>query len=421
LDEYLTDAGGPRGISQLEILKHIMDRLNDNADGAVTKRPCEVFAMIGGTGTGGLIAVFLAVLKMTADEALETFADVINKVFKDTSPNPTMQTEKLKKVVNEILAKHHVPLDTKLVPANGAPPTCRLYIPIVDKKNTGTPIILTNYGDPRGPPVKLTIAEAMLATCASPPMFSPVEVIKDFGTVEFISADLGFCNPVRETIEGAHSAFGDETTVICVLSVGCGNLGANVAPGNSQANALITFLKRIALDGERKAQEVSSQMEKLSLYHRFSVAYGIEISQDESWKDLEDISAHTLNYLIDEEVARTVNHCITTLKDGIGSTTLEQLSMFVSVFFVDGSSNESIKRELTEHVRALGGAHSQKSFEECMKFLSLPTQGGERLLVIDNVDNPNLNISAFLPKWKRGAVIITSRNSTHGQLSPMSH
>ncbi|KIM20911.1 hypothetical protein M408DRAFT_29983 [Serendipita vermifera MAFF 305830] len=485
------DAGGPRGISQLEILKHVMDRLNDNADGAITKRPCEVFAMIGGTGTGGLIAVFLAILKMTADEALETFTDVINKVFKDTSPNPTMQTEKLKKVVNEILAKHHVPLDTKLVPTNGAPPTCRLYIPVVDKKNTGSPIILTNYGDPRGPPVKLTIAEAMLATCASPPMFSPVEVTKDFGTVEYISADLGFCNPVRETIEGAHSAFGDETTVICVLSVGCGNLGANIAPGNSQANALITFLKRIALDGERKAQEVASQMEKLPLYHRLSVAYGIEISQDESWKDLEDISAHTRNYLIDEEVARTVNHCITTLKDGIGSTTLEQLKylgggevlapelleltpnyverkapmeflekclfdadgrikggskrvivtgmggcgktqlvrklienhgdLFVSVFFVDGSSNESIKRELTEHVRALGGAHSQKSFEECMKFLSLPTQGGERLLVIDNVDDPNLNISAFLPKWKRGAVIITSRNGSHGQLSPLSH
>ncbi|KIM20770.1 hypothetical protein M408DRAFT_42359, partial [Serendipita vermifera MAFF 305830] len=90
-------------------------------------------------------------------------------------------------------------------------------------------------------------------------------------------------------------------------------------------------------------------------------------------------------------------------------------------FFIDGSSKESIKRDLTEHVRALGGAHSQKSFEESMKFLSLPTEGGERLLVIDNVDDPNLNISSFLPRWKRGAVIITSRNGSHGQLSPISH
>ncbi|KIM20771.1 hypothetical protein M408DRAFT_54598, partial [Serendipita vermifera MAFF 305830] len=76
------DAGGPRGISQLETLKHIMDRLDDNADGDANKRPCEVFAMIGGTGTGGLIAIFLAVLEMTVNEALETFINVVTKVYK---------------------------------------------------------------------------------------------------------------------------------------------------------------------------------------------------------------------------------------------------------------------------------------------------------------------------------------------------
>ncbi|KIM23844.1 hypothetical protein M408DRAFT_44015, partial [Serendipita vermifera MAFF 305830] len=95
--------------------------------------------------------------------------------------------------------------------------------------------------------------------------------------------------------------------------------------------------------------------------------------------------------------------------------------LFGSVFFIDGTSKESIKRDLTEHVRALGKAHSQKSFEESMRFISSPAQGGERLLVIDNVDDPNLNISAFLPKWKRGAAIVTSRNVSHGQLGHLSH
>ncbi|KIM20781.1 hypothetical protein M408DRAFT_30107 [Serendipita vermifera MAFF 305830] len=201
--------------------------------------------------------------------------------------------------------------------------------------------------------------------------------------------------------------------------------------------------------------------------------------------------AHTSNYLNDEEVARAMNQCVDTLKDGIGSVTLEQLKyigggdvlapelleltpnyverkipteflekcllnadgstkpgskrvivtgmggcgktqlvrkfienhgdLFVSVFFIDGSSKETIKRDFTEHVRALGGALSQKSFEESMRFLSLPVQGGERLLVMDNVDDPKVNISAFLPKWKRGAVIITSRNGSHGQLNPSGH
>ncbi|KIM20775.1 hypothetical protein M408DRAFT_30102, partial [Serendipita vermifera MAFF 305830] len=488
------DAGGPRAISQLEILKYIMDRLakdTDNDGSQTIKRPCEVFAMIGGTGTGGLIAILLAVLKMTANEALETFIDLANKVFKNADSDPIKQTEKLKKVINDILAKHQVPVDTKLVPQNGPPPACGLYVPVVDKKNTGSPIILTNYVDRRELPASFTIAEAMLTTCASTPMFSPVKVVKDYSKAEYISADLGLCNPIREIIEGAHSVFGDETIIICALSIGCGNLGVNIAPDRPHASALVTFLKRIALDGERKAQDVASYMAKLALYHRVSVAYGMEISEDESWRTAEDIIAHTHTYLSDEEVARTVNRCISTLKDGIGSTTLEQLKylgggevlapelleltpnyverkiptdflenclldadggikggskrvivtgmggcgktqlvrkfiedhsdLFVSVFFVDGSSKETLKRDITEHVRALGGENSQMSFEESMKLLSLPVQGGERLLVMDNVDDPNLNIAAFLPRWKRGAVIITSRNVSHGQLSPMGH
>lgn len=75
---------------------------------------------------------------------------------------------------------------------------------------------------------------------------------------------------------------------------------------------------------------------------------------------------------------------------------------FASVFFIDGTSKQSIKHGLLRHVRSLGGAHSQKSFEESMRFLSLPTQDGQRLLVIDNVDDPELPLVDFLPRWKVG-------------------
>ncbi|KIM19557.1 hypothetical protein M408DRAFT_58291, partial [Serendipita vermifera MAFF 305830] len=95
--------------------------------------------------------------------------------------------------------------------------------------------------------------------------------------------------------------------------------------------------------------------------------------------------------------------------------------LFSTVFFVDGSSEETLKNDLIHHVRSLGGAQSQMSFQESMKFLSLPSMGSERLLVIDNADDPKVEISRFLPKWKRGTVILTSRNATHGQLGPFSH
>jgi hypothetical protein len=53
-----TDAGGPQGISQLLILKDVMERLSKGESGGsrgTVKRPWEVFDMIGGVGTGGSV------------------------------------------------------------------------------------------------------------------------------------------------------------------------------------------------------------------------------------------------------------------------------------------------------------------------------------------------------------------------------
>jgi hypothetical protein len=58
MDGMLTigiDAGGPQGASQLLVLKDVMDRLSKDeiGDSHGMKRPCEVFDLIGGVGTGG--------------------------------------------------------------------------------------------------------------------------------------------------------------------------------------------------------------------------------------------------------------------------------------------------------------------------------------------------------------------------------
>ena len=49
------DGGGVRGLSSLYILKSIMDEVNRlrKEKGLSSRRPCEVFDMIGGTSTGG--------------------------------------------------------------------------------------------------------------------------------------------------------------------------------------------------------------------------------------------------------------------------------------------------------------------------------------------------------------------------------
>jgi hypothetical protein len=50
------DAGGAQAISQLRILDHVMEKISQDdrsSSHGVVKRPCEVFDVIGGAGSGG--------------------------------------------------------------------------------------------------------------------------------------------------------------------------------------------------------------------------------------------------------------------------------------------------------------------------------------------------------------------------------
>jgi hypothetical protein len=73
-----------------------------------------------------LIAIFLVVLKMTAQEALEEFTKFVVQVYKDPDQNPKKQTDRLNKAIYDILQRQGINKRTKLVSANKPAPTCRL-------------------------------------------------------------------------------------------------------------------------------------------------------------------------------------------------------------------------------------------------------------------------------------------------------
>lgn len=62
------DGGGIRGASELAILDEIMGRLKHDLSLRETPRPCDYFNLMGGTSTGGLIAIMLGRLRMTTME-----------------------------------------------------------------------------------------------------------------------------------------------------------------------------------------------------------------------------------------------------------------------------------------------------------------------------------------------------------------
>jgi hypothetical protein len=194
------------------------------------------------------------------------------------------------------------------------------------KNNIGVTCVLRNHVTRQERPTNLTLAEAMFATSAIAPMFTPISIGKDFSTFEYVSGDLGLSNPIREVIAGAHHAFGDEATVACLLSIGCGHSGIKSLPSTSDATARINFLERVAMDSEKVAQEMGSQMIQLSIYHRLSVNYGLEALQSRAWIDPKTSTIRTAVYLECLEVTELLDRCVDAIKTGHGSATLERLS-----------------------------------------------------------------------------------------------
>lgn len=73
-----------------------------------------------------LISILLAVLEMTAEEALKEFINFAIKVFKNVDSDSKNQTEKLRNAINDIIEKRGVDKAAKLIPSSGTPPLCRL-------------------------------------------------------------------------------------------------------------------------------------------------------------------------------------------------------------------------------------------------------------------------------------------------------
>ena len=124
------DGGGVRGISELRILQIIMDRVKarlDLPDDADDPLPCEYFQLIGGTSTGGLIAIMLSRLRMTAAEAAEQYIELARQIFGPQNQKSRFQDGRFKATTLEEAVKKVVALragasntGTSMIPTGNA-------------------------------------------------------------------------------------------------------------------------------------------------------------------------------------------------------------------------------------------------------------------------------------------------------------
>jgi len=86
----VADGGGIRGISTLVILEHLMQEINSSIKNGRKPRttkpekdvqPHEIFELVAGTSTGGLIAVMLGKLGMTVADCIQAYHNISKDIF----------------------------------------------------------------------------------------------------------------------------------------------------------------------------------------------------------------------------------------------------------------------------------------------------------------------------------------------------
>ncbi|KAF1935899.1 phospholipase, patatin family protein, partial [Clathrospora elynae] len=81
------DSGGVRGLLALMILEQLMEAVNPDAP----PKPCDYFDMIGGTSTGGLIAIILGRLRISVADCIAAYLSLSERVFRKTRHRVTVK------------------------------------------------------------------------------------------------------------------------------------------------------------------------------------------------------------------------------------------------------------------------------------------------------------------------------------------
>ncbi|KAL2884662.1 Vegetative incompatibility protein HET-E-1 [Ceratocystis lukuohia] len=234
------DGGGVRGLSSLLILEKIMELIKSSEGLSEVPSPCDRFDLIGGTGTGGIIAVMLGRLKMTVDQSIQAYKSLAN-------------IESISEPMN-LLTPPAFPTATNLEDA----------IKKVARENCSDPRSIASY---------------------------PIKIGRD--EEEFIDARYGFNNPCEVLISEAEKQFPGRKIII--LSIGTG-LGDVVEVSDSE-NSMFRAFSRIATTSKHTDLRLRQKYSTIGGYYRFNVENGLGDTALPDSHTSGTIAGHTRNYL----------------------------------------------------------------------------------------------------------------------------
>ncbi|KAI9461106.1 acyl transferase/acyl hydrolase/lysophospholipase [Boletus coccyginus] len=305
------DGGGFKGLACLFVLAHLMVEISGGDDeDAPIHRPCQIFDLICGTSTGGLIAILLGRFGLSCEEAIDVYrevgatmfggdansADLWRRIIEGGQLSPTMFERKLEDLTEKYTGRK----DALFRPLKSAPDTVvhestKTFVTVVSKIGAAgvDAYRIRSYPrplydiDPAPYGHKWTIFEGARGTCATPLYLSPLKIPSGHATFTFQDAGYsGFNNPAKVAIDEAEKVFGSDAT-ITLVSLGTGlrslvdwgqdGMGAN---REAEAEHIDSFVQQILANVGELVRNIQNapQVAKRVAKQLLEVATDTEIS-----------------------------------------------------------------------------------------------------------------------------------------------
>ncbi|KAH7136844.1 hypothetical protein B0J13DRAFT_506566 [Dactylonectria estremocensis] len=312
------DGGGVRGISSLMILQEIMEKLRLVNGLEQIPRPCDHFDLIGGTSTGGIIAIMLGRLGMTVEQCLQAYTKMAQMAFTPkrglrlpASPSGAFSAQALETAIKQTVREYCTDPGCVAQRERGQPTTdtctheemefrslscTKTVVLAITEVNIDAPPTLFKTHDTSSDSNGCTIWQIARATSAATTFFKPIKVGQM--QISYVDAGFGYNNPCDVLIREAEQQF-PERKEMQILSIGTG-LGDVVALDDTR-KSILKALKKMASSSKKVAFSLKRRFGDSGQYYRFNVDIGLKDVTLSDWEKSSKIAGHTKNYLADVE------------------------------------------------------------------------------------------------------------------------
>ena len=322
------DGGGVRGLFTVIVLEALMEEIRILIKQEDDIKPCDFFDLIGGTSTGGLLALMLSRLRMDLISCKKQYRELSKTIFQKQGWSYPFRTavdawfgrawypaEPLEAAIKALVAERIRVREKKELRGSGqeaeeAPlrskhiSRARCFVCAIRGGERGC-ARLRSYISKSGEGDRIcAIWQAGRATSAAQLYFPPMKI----GNETYWDGGSESNNPVQETYEEAFLEYGDEPPLAGIVSIGTG-MPAYQDPGTEALAAVGSFIAR-ATDTESIHLRFKSQHPELNdIYFRLQGSLDLGAIDLADWTKLDMIGRMANEYIESNDGRSAIEMC----------------------------------------------------------------------------------------------------------------